>query len=565
MQSRPHVFPDIKDWPIHRMHQERRRFVEELENFTYDQLVEEYGDDLGDLVAKALYTERIRMKEEPWRIDPPDERAFWGRVGKKLAKEGLDDDAPQSDATNRKLLRAVIDRYAEEIVGTFRESTFLFARRFLTWFFNRLLNTAAERNFRQLFSSRNRMLDRLKVVGQVDLLRELVQRGTVVLVPTHSSNLDSLLISYALDQKVGVPMFIYGAGLNLYNTGYTAYFMNRLGPYRVDRRKKNPIYLATLKNNSQLALEYGTHSIFYPGGTRSRSGMLEDKLKMGLLGTAVSAQRANFERKRGKKIFIVPLILSYHVVLEAKQLIEQHLQRTGQEQYLKTGRESYGLRKLLKFAWKFFGKGSEITMSVGKPMDVLGNFVDGSGLSYDRHGRAVDVQDYFLTNGKVTANLQREREYTRILSDRIVDRYFKENVVLSSHLVAYCAFNLLRRSFPTLDLYGLLRQPADDFSFDWEKLKEVVAAVRQNLYEREARGQIKLSEQIRWDLDNLMRDGVHQVGVFHLKKPLTFNRQGELVSQDFKMLFFYHNRLEHYGLARSVDWQHIFHPALTRV
>ena len=48
---------------------------------------------------------------------------------------------------------------------------------------------------------------------------------------------DSILIGYALDAFVIIPSFSYGAGLNLYNTGYTAYFMNRLGA-RVDRRKR---------------------------------------------------------------------------------------------------------------------------------------------------------------------------------------------------------------------------------------------------------------------------------------------------------------------------------------
>lgn len=539
------------------MHAQRRAFVEELEDFTFQQLDAATGD-LSDLVAKTVYQERIRIKEEPWRIDPPNERQFWNKIRKKLAKKGLDGNEADTRETNVQLLQRIIKRYSEEIVGTFNKKTFLFARKFLTFFFNRMFNTAADRRMFSSIrgSSKEKMLERFKTVGYVEMVRDLAKRGTVVLVPTHSSNLDSLLISYALDKKVGVPMFIYGAGLNLYNTGYTAYFLNRLGPYRVDRRKKNGVYLATLKNASQLALEYGTHSIFYPGGTRSRSGELERHLKMGLLGTAVSAQRANYERDKDQKIFIVPLILSYHVVLEAKPLIEQHLQRTGQEQYIKK-REGYGLRKLLRFAWKFFREGSEITLSFGKPMDVLGNFVDAEGLSYDRWKKPVEVRDYFLKNKEINLDLQREREYTKMLADRIVTRYYKENVVLSSHLIAYCAFNLLRQSYLDLDLYGLLRLPPEDFIFDWEELRELVRQVRETLFSMDERGDIKLSPQIHWELDELMRDGIRNVGVFHLKKPLSFSRSGALMSEDFKILFFYHNRLENYGLLKSVDWKKV--------
>ena len=539
------------------MHAQRRPFVDELEEFTFQQLAAT-NQDLSDLVAKTVYQERIRIKEEPWRIDPPNERQFWNRIRKKLAKKGLDGNDADTRETNVNLLQRIIHRYSEEIIGTFNKKTFLFARKFLSFFFNRMFNTAADRRIFSSIrgSSKEKMLERFKVVGHVEMVRELAKRGTVVLVPTHSSNLDSLLISYALDMKVGVPMFIYGAGLNLYNTGYTAYFLNRLGPYRVDRRKKNPVYLATLKNASQLAIEYGTHSIFYPGGTRSRSGELERHLKMGLLGTAVSAQRANYERNKDQKIFIVPLILSYHVVLEAKPLIEQHLQRTGQEQYIKK-REGYGLRKLLRFAWKFFREGSEITLSFGKPMDVLGNFVDGEGVSYDRWKKPVEVKEYFLKNGSINIDLQREREYTKMLADRIVTRYYKENVVLSSHLMAYCAFNLLRQSYLDLDLYGLLRLPAEDFIFDWEELKALVLQIRETLFAMNERGEIKLSPQIHWEVDELMRDGIRNAGVFHLKKPLTFNRSGALVSEDFKMLFFYHNRLENYGLLQTVNWNEV--------
>ena len=86
-----------------------------------------------------------------------------------------------------------------------------------------------------------RMHVRLIVAGKTDSIRTLIKDHTVVVVPTHFSNLDSILIGYAMDAMMGLPSFSYGAGLNLYNTGYTAYFMNRLGAYRVDRRKKNPI------------------------------------------------------------------------------------------------------------------------------------------------------------------------------------------------------------------------------------------------------------------------------------------------------------------------------------
>ena len=56
------------------------------------------------------------------------------------------------------------------------------------------------------------------------------------MVPTHFSHLDSALIGWIISQ-LGLPAFMYGAGLVLYNLKFFAYFFNSLGAYKVDRRK----------------------------------------------------------------------------------------------------------------------------------------------------------------------------------------------------------------------------------------------------------------------------------------------------------------------------------------
>lgn len=379
-----HVIPDIEEWPIFKLLSDRKNFVDEIEEFTYERLMELHGNDLQDIISKTIYLERIRIKEEPWKVDPPNERIFWKKMSKKLLGKSPVADSQQQKEAAETVLRTIIHRYAEEIVGTFRIPTFLFARKFLTLFFNRLLNTAAGRNMKRIFGTKYKVYERLLTRGEIEKLRSLMTKGTVIIVPTHSSNLDSILIGYAMDTILGLPSFSYGAGLNLYNTGYTAYFMNRLGAYRVDRRKKNPIYLETLKTMSNLSIQRHTNTIFFPGGTRSRSGALEDKLKMGLLGTALEAQRVNFQKGTDEKVYIVPLIISYHVVLEAKYLIEQYLRYIGKERYMKARDEFYSLRKLLKFGWNFFSQPSEITLSFGKPLDVMGNFVDENGTSFGK-------------------------------------------------------------------------------------------------------------------------------------------------------------------------------------
>ncbi len=80
-----------------------------------------------------------------------------------------------------------------------------------------------------MFRGKRNLFERLNVVGDIETVSALFQQGTVVVVPTHNSNLDSILVGYAMDQIMGLPSFSYGAGLNLYNFGPAAYYMNRLG------------------------------------------------------------------------------------------------------------------------------------------------------------------------------------------------------------------------------------------------------------------------------------------------------------------------------------------------
>lgn len=548
------VFPNIEDWPIYKLSEDRKNFVEELDAYTIQKLELLNGSALGDVISRTIYLERIRLKEEPWKVDPPNERQFWRRIQKRLVKYAMDQEPAQADKVYNEILHKIVHRYSEEIVGTFRIKTFLFARRFLTMFFTRLLNTAVLRTPRGLWGGKYRLLDRLKVLGETDKIRSLMRKGTVVVVPTHFSNLDSILIGYAMDAFLGLPSFSYGAGLNLYNTGYTAYFMNRLGAYRVDRRKKNPIYLETLKSMSKLSIERGVNSLFFPGGTRSRAGTLETRLKMGLLGTTVEAQRSLLQRGKEEKIFIVPLILSYHFVLEAPFLIEQHLRTIGKERYIRTKDSFNSLWQIIKFTWRLFSSGNEIVLSFARPMDVLGNPVDEEGNSYDQYGNPINIRDYFLRGGELRRDFQRESEYTKILADKIVDRFHCENIVLTSHLVAFSAFRILKQENKHLDLYGILRLPSDEFVFPLEYMKDVVGQLREELIDMEKNKQIKLSAGIHGDLETLIKDGIKRMGNFHLKSPLRIDKKGRIVSDSFKLLFYYHNRLKNYELERKIKW-----------
>lgn len=561
MSASESIIPNIENWPIFRLSEDRKNFVEEINNYVFNKLKAQHPQKVADMLAQTVFMERSRMRESPWKVDPPNDAQFWSKINKKLVRE-IDIKNESAIKNNEDLLWRIINRYSEEIVGTFKIPTFLFARKFLTVFFGRLLSAASAQGFfrslkRLIFGGgESSILDRFKVYGDISHIQNLTLNGTLIVVPTHFSNLDSILVGYVMDGKLGLPAFSYGAGLNLYNSGIVAYFMNRLGAYRVDRRKKNKIYLETLKAMSNLSLQRGTNTLFFPGGTRSRSGALETKLKMGLLGTVLEAQRTNCQQTKNEKLYIVPLVMSYHFVLEGQSLIEQYLRAEGKERYTKITQqdEFYSVRRQMQYLWNFFAEDSEITLSFGKPMDVMGNFVDFEGNSFDKFGNKIDIKDYFISDDKITVNAQRENEYTRILAEKITERYFKENVVLSSHLVAFTAFKMLQAKNPKLDIYGLLRLPADDFIFPRSEFNRAIAQLQQVLIKWEKQGKLKCSEQIHWDSTRLMEHGVSELGIYHLTKPLEFNKNQDIISRNFSLLFFYHNRLEHYGLEKTINW-----------
>ena len=69
----------------------------------------------------------------------------------------------------------------------------------------------------------------------------------------------------------------------------------------------------------------------------------------------------------------------------------------------------------------------------------------------------------------------------------------------------------------------------------------------------ESAGKIKLSKVISGEIDALIQDGLAHLGTFHLKKPLKYNKAKEIISEDFTLLYYYHNRLENYHLDEVIE------------
>jgi len=541
----------VPDWPVYMLTKNRKEFIGDVTTKTVERLLigKEFHNLMDELESTVL-REQNRLKRNRWKVDPADEPKFWADIKTELVaiRSGdADDIGKPAD-----ILRRIVYRYANEIAGNFKPSHYRLARGLIKFWFARLLNGARVKKFGAFFRNKYTLRDKIHIVGKVRMLRSLASKGTVIIVPTHFSNLDSMLIGWVI-HSLGLPPFIYGAGLNLFNIRIFAYFMNSLGAYKVDRRKKNIPYLETLKMYSNLAIQRGAHSLFFPGGTRSRSGQIEKTLKLGLLSTAVEAQRHIYQSGTDTqgKIFVVPVTLNYHVVLEAPDLVDEYLQSKGQDRYFPE-KEKYGSLELLKFVYKFFTKGSAISVSIGRGMDVMGNYVDEEGNSLDRKGKTVNLRDYFISEGKVNEDHQREGEYTRILAGRVVEEYHRINRVFGSHLVAFIAFEMIQRVHHKLDLFGLLRLPEEELEIPYDAFRETFKRIRKEIYLMKEQGKVNFASHLKGNADGVIMRGIENAGIFHLKRPLLRNKAGNIITQDLNLLYYYHNRLVGYDLERFI-------------
>ncbi|MDR3606956.1 MAG: 1-acyl-sn-glycerol-3-phosphate acyltransferase [Oligoflexia bacterium] len=497
-----------------------------------------------DLVlGESLYQERQRLKREQINLftrgrHKADQR-LWSEIQTGLLQSSVSVD-------RKGLLKQVTRHYADEIAGRFNPEIYKVATHAVPFAFSWFLNAASVRRFLPWGLSES-LATRLSIVGEVSHLQKLAQKGTILLVPTHQSNLDSVLIGYVI-YLMSLPPFAYGAGLNLFSNPVLSFFMGNLGAYTVDRKKSNAIYKQTLKNYSTTILREGIHSIFFPGGGRSRSGAIERRLKLGLLGTALDAQIEKLRNGSDKpNVYVVPMVMSYHFVLEAASLIEDFLAESGKHRFIITDDESWQSAKVLNFFWKLFSSQSGIVVRIGMPMDVFGNPVDENGASMGPNGTTIDPRKWLTTRGELRADAARDHEYTRELGERIAERFHRDNTVMTSHVVAFAFFELLRSRYPELDLYRFLRLSAEQRTLQLEGFLAYAQQVHAKLLQMEAQGELYLSQELHAaDLRAWVDDGIKQLGVIH-DAAVVKVAEDSVWTEDMNLLYYYRNRLTGYG------------------
>lgn len=496
------------------------------------------------LINDTLYHEQRRLERENER-DPAvrADRAFYRSVRRQLSRASSND--------LRALLGKITARFSDEIAGHFDERVYKVATTLIPPALSMLLSAASPRQLTSLTSLRTALRQHLQIQGEVEHVRSLLARGTLVVVPTHSSHLDSIALGYGV-YLMGMPPLLYGAGLNLFKNPLISFFMQNLGAYRVDRKKSASVYKEVLKEYATATLELGYNNLFFPGGTRSRSGAVEQKLKKGLLGTATSAYVRNLRAKKARpNLYFVPCTISYKLVLEAETLVDDYLKEVGKSRYIIEDDEFSQPRRILNFLRNLISMDSRVVITFSEPLDIVGNRVDLEGRSLDPHGRPIDPVSYVSRDGEPVFDVQRDSQYTGEVARAVAAAFMRDNVVMSTHVVGHALLAVLRRRNPELDLYRLLRTGGAQPSVQLSELADEVDATLHAL--RRARVKPRFGPELgQPDARAIVDDALRHFRTYHTE-PAALRRGERVIHQDRNLLYYYGNRLAHYGLDHPLE------------
>lgn len=451
------------------------------------------------------------------------------------------------EAGRREELRALARECAWDVAGNFDPRVYQFSSRVVPTLISSLISP--RETLHDLGGDRA-VRRHVVVQGPAAEIRALAGLGTLVFVPTHLSNFDSIVFGYGL-QREGLPPATYGAGKNLFTNPLLSFFMHNLGAYQVDRRLKYGLYKAVLKAYSCVLLERGYHSLFFPGGTRSRSGAVEERLKLGLAGTGLEAFVRAARRGEARRVFFVPATINYLLTLEARTLVDDFLAEMGKHRYVIDDDESTEVGRIVTLVRKLMLTEGSIVLRFCPPLDPFGNRVAPDGRSLDPRGRPVDPLTYVLKDGEPALDAARDAQYTRELGEAVARSYARNVVVLSTHLVAAAAFARLRAAFPREDLFAALRH-RDEVKVTRAELVSDVDALRERAKALEDQERLVLGPGLRAkSAATLVDEAVRAWNGYHSFPVLTQEGDGYVLA-DTNLLLYYQNRLAASGLGYRV-------------
>ncbi|MCX7733786.1 MAG: 1-acyl-sn-glycerol-3-phosphate acyltransferase [bacterium] len=495
-----------------------------------------------DYFIRRKINETVSAEIERWRTErsfplAEDYIRFFRKVRRKIPSA--------SDSERRYILKQIVELYMDEIQGHFSPIIYRLATRIVPRGLSFILASITPSSIISNLPHLPDVDSHIIISGNKDILLKLARKGSIILSPTHVSHVDSPVIGYVV-YKVGLPPFLYGAGLNLFSNPILGFFMKNLGAYKVDRKRKHDLYLDTLKHYVSTTLEMEYDHIFFPEGTRSRNGTFPKKLKMGLLGCGVRSYINNLKNKSPRpNIYVVPATFTYHITLEAESLVRQYLEDTTKEDWVSYKDEAFVPSRIFEFVKRFIELDMKLVVRFSDAFDVFGNPVDEDGNSLDPNGRTVDPKRYVLKDGVPEHDSQRDAEYTKELAEKILQTYRKDNAVLSTNLASFVIFELAMKKIGETDeiraLYLL-----EGLNIDYQEVIRYIDIAKNKFNELHQQNKVFVFYRVNEKTAKGILDTAYRVfSKYHERPPFRITR-GKVKIENAPLLYYYRNRLTNY-------------------
>ena len=212
-------------------------------------------------------------------------------------------------------------------------------------------------------------------VDDLHAVRETAKRMPLIVLPSHKSHLDYLLISYLFyTHGILPPHIAAGANLNFWPMGH---IFRHTGAFFIRRSfRQDEVYSRTLKAYLQKLLKDGRSVEFFLEGTRSRTGKLL-KPKYGLLGHVIDA----VAHGQVHDVALCPTAVGYELIVEGQSYARE---LSGAR------KESESLGQLVNAALVLRERFGRVHVSFAPPFSVR-EFLAEQGVD-SGHGFTTDAQ-----------------------------------------------------------------------------------------------------------------------------------------------------------------------------
>jgi len=426
------------------------------------------------------------------------------RPGYRVLREVLEDSgvrramqvrAGQKGQSPEKAERAV-EKFYREIAASMNSTQLAIWSSVLDWLFGKL------------FSS-------VDTVG-LEKVAEYAKRHPIVLVPSHRSYFDFLILSWLFYQNYLVPPHI--AARENMAFGPFGYLFRHVGAFFLRRSFDDPLYKEVFRAYVAYLVREGFTQEFFIEGGRSRTGKTLTP-RLGMLSWDVDA----FLESTRRDLFFVPIAITYERLVEEGGMVDE---LEGSE---KQGESMLGLLRARKFLERRFGS---VHVSFGEPISLA----DSLGARREAFAGLLDAQaggraDAIADDPELAEIAEQKRAFVDGLGHRIVER-INWAVVANATSVAAAVFLGSRHN-------GLLREQLA------HRMREMVELLQMQ--------DVRLTSALRADLEDF-DDAIS----FLLRSDLVKTKddpRGELLffeESRRRALDIYRNSIAHYLAAPSL-------------